>query len=189
MELVRTLLDATAQVLTDVGLDRLSTNKVAKHAQVAVGSIYQYFPNKEALIDALVEDRMSRLVDLVRARMAALDSHSFESAAEVMLRAVTDFFRAEPGLVPVMMSRTLTAPDKGIARELRSEGIALAHDFLKRLADGTLPDLDVAVFISTNVAGLLGALLADPAIDDDFRERATSEAVRMLSIWMTPSDH
>src|SRR5579875_670754 len=99
--MVRSLLDATAQVLTDVGLDGLSTNKVAKQANVAVGTIYQYFPNKEALLDALIADRMERLGDLARTRMAALQSQSFPAAAEAMLRAVIDFLAGEPGLAPL----------------------------------------------------------------------------------------
>src|SRR5229473_2510951 len=51
---VETLLDATARVLTKAGYDRASTNRIAATAGVSVGSLYQYFPNKEALVAALV---------------------------------------------------------------------------------------------------------------------------------------
>ena len=51
---VETLLDATARVLTREGYDRASTNRIAAKAGVSVGSLYQYFPNKEALVAALV---------------------------------------------------------------------------------------------------------------------------------------
>ncbi len=47
--MVQTLLEATAKVLADVGYDRASTNRIAKAAGVSVGSLYQYFPNKEAV--------------------------------------------------------------------------------------------------------------------------------------------
>ncbi len=182
--MVRALLDATAQVLTEVGLEKLSTNKVAKRANVAVGSIYQYFPNKEALIDALVEDRMQQLRTLVATRMAALESHTFPAAAEAMLRAVIDFLAGESGLVPVLMSRALYASGRGVAGQLRSEAETAARSFLARLDDLAVPDLDLAVFVSTNVAGLFGALLADPTMDDDRRERVITEIVLMLSSWM-----
>ncbi|HET9731221.1 MAG TPA: TetR/AcrR family transcriptional regulator [Acidimicrobiales bacterium] len=183
---MRTLLDATAQVLADVGIDKASTNKIARQANVAVGSIYQYFPNKEALIDALVEDRMQRLGDLVRTRMAALESSTFPAAAEAMLRAVIEFLRREPGLVPVLMTHAFSVSDKGVAGQLRAESESLARAFLEQLDDRAVPDLDIAVFVSTNVAGLLGALLASPGIDDGYRERAVAEIVRMLSSWMSP---
>ena len=184
-KLVRNLLDATAQVLSDVGIEKLSTNKVARHANVAVGSIYQYFPNKEALIDALVQDRMQQLGDLARTRMAELESHTFPAAAEAMLRAVIDFLAREPGLVPVLMSHALSVPDKGIAGQLRTEAETLARGYLVRLDDPAIVDLDIAVFVSTNVAGLFGALLANPSIGQTHRERLITEIVQMLSSWMT----
>ena len=121
-----------AQVLSDVGIEKLNTNKVARRANVAVGSIYQYFPNKEALLEALVEDRMQRLGELVRTRMAELESASFEAAAEVMLRAVIDVLAEEPGLVPVLLSHASDAPDRGVAGRLRVEGEAAARTLLQR---------------------------------------------------------
>jgi AcrR family transcriptional regulator len=181
---VRRLLGATAQVLGEVGVEKLSTNKVAKRAGVAVGSIYQYFPNKEALLDALVEDRMHRLGDLVSTRMAALESVSFPAAAEAMLRAVIDFLAGEPGLVPLLLARALDAPDEGVAGRLRMQGETAARAFLGRLGDLAVADLDVAVFVSTNVAGFFGALLAGPGVDVERRERVIAELVRMLSLWM-----
>src|SRR3954470_21450248 len=49
------LLTATARILVKEGFDRASTNRVAEVAGVSVGSLYQYFPGKEALVAALVE--------------------------------------------------------------------------------------------------------------------------------------
>ena len=185
MEMVRNLLDATAQVLSELGVERLSTNKVAKRANVAVGSIYQYFPNKQALIDPLVEDRMQRLRELVRTRMATLESHTFPAATEAMLRTAIDFLAGEPGLVPILMSRAIYATDEGVAGQLRAETQTAAWDFLERLDDLAIPDLDIAVFVSTNVTGIIGAVLANPSIDDGYRERVIAETVRMLSTWMS----
>jgi AcrR family transcriptional regulator len=50
---VDALLDATAQVLVERGYARTTTNAVAERAGVSVGSLYQYFPNKDALVAAL----------------------------------------------------------------------------------------------------------------------------------------
>jgi AcrR family transcriptional regulator len=48
------LLDATERVLADVGWHALSTNRVAKVAGVSVGTLYHYFPNREAMARGLV---------------------------------------------------------------------------------------------------------------------------------------
>lgn len=185
IETVRTLLDATAQVLNDVGAEKLSTNKIAKRANVAVGSIYQYYPNKEALVDALVEDRMQQLRTLVATRMAALESHTFPAAAEAMLRAVIDFLAGQSGLVPVLMTRAIYASGESVAGQLRAEAETAARSFLERLDGLAVPDLDLAVFVLTNVAGLFGGLLVQPGIDEERRERVIAEIVRMLTYWMS----
>src|SRR6188768_1896869 len=52
---VDTIIAATARVLVKQGFDGLTTNAVAEAAGVSIGSLYQYFPNKEALVAALVE--------------------------------------------------------------------------------------------------------------------------------------
>lgn len=52
---VEVLLKATAELLEQEGYAQLSTNKIARRAGVSIGSLYQYFPSKEALIAALIE--------------------------------------------------------------------------------------------------------------------------------------
>ena len=52
---VDTILDAAARVLRERGYDDATTNRIAEVAGVSVGSLYQYFPNKESLVRALIE--------------------------------------------------------------------------------------------------------------------------------------
>jgi AcrR family transcriptional regulator len=53
--MVDSILDAAARVLRKHGYEEATTNRVAEVAGVSVGSLYQYFPNKEALVHALIE--------------------------------------------------------------------------------------------------------------------------------------
>ena len=53
---VDAIIQATARVLIEDGYDRASTNRIAQAAGVSIGSLYQYFPSKEALVAALVEE-------------------------------------------------------------------------------------------------------------------------------------
>lgn len=52
---VQAIYDATIQVLLKIGVDRLTTVHVARRAGVSVGTLYQYFPNKQALLFAVLE--------------------------------------------------------------------------------------------------------------------------------------
>ncbi len=53
-EMVSRLLDATAATIADRGLDGTTTNHIAEQAGVSIGSLYQYFPDKDALVEALL---------------------------------------------------------------------------------------------------------------------------------------
>ena len=62
------ILEATIQVLLHVGKERLTTTRVAQRAGVSVGTLYQYFPNKRALLQAALKrhlDEVTRAVELV----------------------------------------------------------------------------------------------------------------------------
>jgi AcrR family transcriptional regulator len=58
---VDAILQATLQVLTSVGKERLTTTRVAARAVVSVGTLYQYFPNKSALLQATLRRHMDEV--------------------------------------------------------------------------------------------------------------------------------
>ena len=62
---VDAILEATIQVLLDVGKERLTTTRVALRAGVSVGTLYQYFPNKSALLQAALRRHLMEVTDSV----------------------------------------------------------------------------------------------------------------------------
>ena len=96
---VDAIVDATARVLVRDGYDALSTNRVAREAGVSVGSLYQYFPGKEALVAAVMERHASRLQEHIAARMAdAPPGATAEEVATELIRAMLGAQMAEPRL-------------------------------------------------------------------------------------------
>src|SRR3954452_2443332 len=79
--LVDALVEATARILVRDGFDRASTNRIAEEAGVSVGSLYQYFPGKEALVAALIEKHIDE--------MMALFASAFERMALMPLEEAT----------------------------------------------------------------------------------------------------
>ena len=59
------ILEATIQVLLSVGKERLTTTRVASRAGVSVGTLYQYFPNKSALLQAALKRHLDEVTDAV----------------------------------------------------------------------------------------------------------------------------
>src|SRR5258707_6099082 len=62
---VHAILEATIQVLLSVGKERLTTTRVASRAGVSVGTLYQYFPNKSALLQAVLKRHLVEVAEAV----------------------------------------------------------------------------------------------------------------------------
>jgi AcrR family transcriptional regulator len=74
---VTALLDATARVLIQRGFADCTTNYVAEVAGVGIGSLYEYFPNKEALVAALVEREIDAFIAALERELQESDKESF----------------------------------------------------------------------------------------------------------------
>src|SRR5215475_9944050 len=64
---VDAIFEATIQVLLSDGLIRLNTTRVARRAGVSVGTLYQYFPNKQSLLFSVLENHLNRVMEQVEA--------------------------------------------------------------------------------------------------------------------------
>jgi Transcriptional regulator len=92
MATVEAIFEATIQVLLREGIHRLTTTRVAERAGVSVGTMYQYFPHKQALLYALNE----RYLDLVAERVeAACLAHHGASTKAMVEALVTAYWQAK----------------------------------------------------------------------------------------------
>ncbi|MAN77086.1 MAG: TetR family transcriptional regulator [Rhizobiales bacterium] len=89
---VDAIFEATIQVLLTEGIHRLTTTRVAERAGVSVGTMYQYFPHKQALLYALNERYLDRLAERVEATCSNLHG---KSTAEMVTALVTVYWDAK----------------------------------------------------------------------------------------------
>lgn len=82
---VDAIFEATTQVLLSDGLAQLTTNHVAKRAGVSIGTLYQYFPGKEALLYALVERLLDRVARQIETACAAADQPTITDCAALFI--------------------------------------------------------------------------------------------------------
>ncbi len=73
---VEALYEASIQVLLEVGYRKLTTTRVAERAGVSVGSLYQYFPNREALIAAVIARHLEKVLAVVERQGRALSGRT-----------------------------------------------------------------------------------------------------------------
>ena len=90
------ILEATAQVLESEGYERTTTSRIAERAGVRVGSLYQYFPTKDALVAELVERHFDEVSSRMLGTLAELGEASAEAAVEVIVEAIVDLHRPHP---------------------------------------------------------------------------------------------
>jgi AcrR family transcriptional regulator len=105
-ETVDAILAATARVVARDGYDRASTNRIAEAAGVSIGSLYQYFPSKEAIVSALMEGHMSRMLAVLSAAYEqSTATRSIEEAARAIIEAVFAAHRVNPKLHRILLEQ------------------------------------------------------------------------------------
>ncbi len=173
---VDSVLAATARVLVKRGFDGLTTNLVAETAGVSVGSLYQYFPNKEALVGALIEKHVDDLTSLCLAELTRVANlpvaEAIRSVVELMIRA----HAVNPELHRVL---TEQVPRVGRMAKLR-EIEALVHRMVagllaSRRTELAIDDPEMAAFvlvsaieaITHRAALFFPELLRDPRLVDE----------------------
>ena len=88
--LVESLLDATARLLVTSGYTPITTNKVAETAGVGIGSLYEYFPNKESLVAALIERNARDIIKKITVSMEVSLQMSHEKALRFWLESMVE---------------------------------------------------------------------------------------------------
>src|SRR3954463_14779706 len=102
-ETVDVILAATARVLVKEGYDRASTNKIADAAGVSIGSLYQYFPTKEALVAAVIHRHMNEMMEVIQASFIRVASLPLAEAVRELVKVMIDAHRVEPKLHRVLV--------------------------------------------------------------------------------------
>src|SRR5882762_3242399 len=93
---VDAILEATIQVLLQVGKERLTTTKVASRAGVSVGTLYQYFPNKSALLKAALKRHMDEITEAVDLACHEQKGHSLDQMATALITAFLEAKMRDP---------------------------------------------------------------------------------------------
>ncbi|MBL6615490.1 MAG: TetR family transcriptional regulator [Reyranella sp.] len=186
---VEALLDATARVLVRDGYDRASTNRIAAKAGVSVGSLYQYFPNKEALVAALVARHNREMLQLIRDALKKVASLDLATAMREMVKATLDAHLVDPALHRIFADQVPRMGQLAKIEALKEETFALIRAYLEdRRKEIAVRDLDAATSIlATTVEALTHEFVINKpnALDRD-RDRFVNEVTRLVAGYLTP---
>ena len=131
---VETILMASEQVLLRSGLQGFNTNAVAKRAGVSIGSLYQFFPGKEAILAALVRDmRRDMLSDLVAAQRST-EINDLTDAVGAMIDASLKHHLRAPELTEILEQAEAQLPLDAETQALKSNMFELVLSVFRQHA-------------------------------------------------------
>jgi AcrR family transcriptional regulator len=98
---VEQMLDASAELIDELGYDALTTTLIAKRAGVAVGSLYQFFPDKRAVVQALTQRNLEQFIASVTERLATIDHGHWWNVVDSVFDIYLRMHREIPGFSKV----------------------------------------------------------------------------------------
>jgi AcrR family transcriptional regulator len=186
---VDTILAATARVLVKKGFDGLTTNAVAEQAGVSIGSLYQYFPSKEALVAALIEQHIEEMNTAILSELTRVAQLPMAQAVRAVIELTIRAHSIEPELHRVL---TEQVPRVGrLARLAEADGICrrmVAGMLAARKDELAIADPDTAAFIlvaSIEAITHRAALFSPERLRDP---RLIDEAVALVTRYLGVAD-
>ncbi|HEY2369822.1 MAG TPA: TetR/AcrR family transcriptional regulator [Polyangiaceae bacterium] len=173
---------ATARILVKRGYQATTTNHIAEAAGVSVGSLYQYFPNKEAIVAALLDEHLEESQAFVRAGTANAIEQSLEEAARGLIQGLLDAHRVDPKLHRVFVEELPRIATFERIHQLEQDTLALVRAYIEvRLPEiAKKRKVDVVAFVIVHAVEAVthGAVLFRPDLLED--PAFVDEVVRLV---------
>jgi AcrR family transcriptional regulator len=159
---IDTIFEATIQVLLAHGLDKLTTIQIADRAGVSVGSLYQYFPNKRALLAAVVKRHVGEVVDTTIAACRSVHGKTIGEMCATMMAAFVDAKTRRPEVSRALYLPSAAVNADAIVKEESGRCALAVHDMLITASDAQFaqPQLVTNVLIASIVGPVRAAIEA-----------------------------
>lgn len=182
---VAVILEAATRVLVRDGYGAFTTNRVAEKAGVSIGSLYQYFPNKESLLDELVRRHRHAIEDGIAVAAPQARDLPFADVVRAAIEHVARAHLVDPSLHRVLSD---TAPLGNLDWEAKFSARLTAQvkaAFEARRAEIVVPDLDLAVYVVMRTVEAVVHNAATERLSDLKSGALTQEVTRMLVGYLT----
>jgi AcrR family transcriptional regulator len=180
---VDALVEATARLLIQDGYERTSTNRIAALAGVSIGSLYQYFPSKEALVAAVVERHTQQLSQVALGAFLRISDSPVEAGIRELVVAGIKAHSVDPALHRILAEEAPRIGAIGGIDALQRNGRALIRGYLEaHRGEIDVADLDLAAFILVTTVEALthSAVLHRPDVLADGKASAFADEVTGL---------
>lgn len=171
---IDTIFEATIQVLLANGLDKVTTVQIAERAGVSVGSLYQYFPNKNALLAAVVKRHVGQVVDATVDACKSVHGKTIGEMCATMMAAFVDAKTRRPEVSRALYTPSAAVNADAIVKEEAGRCAQAVHDMLMTASDAKFAQ-------PREVSGMLIASIVGPtrAIIEAGGNRGTFESLKV----------
>jgi AcrR family transcriptional regulator len=174
------ILEAAAEEFARVGFDGATTNAIARRAKTSVGSLYQFFPNKEAILAALTEHYLAQ-IRAVHAVVLSTEAAQLPPAAffDQLVDRLADFHDTHPGFLALFYGSPTSPHLAAAADRLHRECVAGAEASIA----ARNPHLDPArrrLYATINVQVIKALLPLATAAGPDGRAEVLAEIKKLL---------
>lgn len=185
---VDAIVAATARILEEGGFESASTNRIAEVAGVSVGSLYQYFPNKEALVQAVIERHCDELFGLMAGKLTALgDGTPLPEVARELVKLVLELHAHNPKLHRVLVEQSVRLGTATRMQEVDERMTELIVAYLEAHREAVAPqNLKLAAFLSVKLVDSVAHAVFLDGVRDVRLTELTHEVTRMLLAYFTP---
>lgn len=177
------LLDAAAAVIDELGYERLTTAMVAERAGASIGTVYRYFPDRIAVLQALAARNLERTLAQITHEIGDAKHDSWRDALGAAFDLFVEAFRNEPGFRSLRVGDVIDLqpnPNERTYNSVVAEAIlaALAERFDLPVTDETRFAFEVSIEISDALASR--AFTFDPAGETRFLEAGRDSVFALL---------
>jgi len=181
---VEALIKATARVLVNEGFDKASTNRIAEVAGVSIGSLYQYFPGKDALVVAVIESHDREIMQLVHDALAQVVSQPVPIAVRRLVVAAIEAHQIDPKLHRVLAEQIPRTANLENVEAFTRKTFELVRGYLEAHRDELrMTDLGLATYVCvTSIEALThnAVLHRSEMLSDEARGMLVDETTRLV---------
>jgi AcrR family transcriptional regulator len=187
---VDALLEATARVLVKDGYDRASTNRIAHVAGVSIGSLYQYFPSKEALVAAVIDRHTQEMMQLIREALMKVAMRPVEEAIRELVKLGIEAHRVNPKLHRVLAEQVPRVGRLDNIQAVDRQAYALVRAYLDaHRHEIQVADVELAAFVCVTTVEALthtAVIYRSDVLSDERANTFIDEVTRLVLRYLRP---
>ena len=155
---VQAILEAATKLLVQQGYEAATTRRIAEVAGVSVGSLYQYFPSRDAVLTSLLERHLDEVMDMLGRRLAEFETAPLPTVIRSLLRGALEIYERNPSLYRLLSDH---APRLGILDHPTAQLVDPWRRFVAKRRDLGVTRIDRTVIVLYRVVVSLLRLRAE----------------------------